>query len=321
MKFGELTFEEDDDGFRIPKQKSRFNNSSKFKVVAAPTKSTVSQQTPQQQQQQQQQPKKPKQKSHKNKSSTGAVQEEQWSKWQEKDTELVEKSYMNDLEQALLLSKLDFEANKTKYNQLEKEAKQSNTKDKKSKTLSLQEFQEKVSKEVNEKQQQKKRQQEEAEYNRNYTFFEQIDLETKQILNKEQLKTLLQASAISAKAKESPKKEKSSPVEPTVCEVDQLKEENLRLKEELLVLRDRYKKVVAMLKTGEMKQKTELMIEIEKLRKVQEDMTAEMTGLYVQLEQAKSRSSHDAKGKEKATNRRSVRFDASSENQSENVGN
>uniref|UniRef100_A0A182NQU9 Enn protein n=1 Tax=Anopheles dirus TaxID=7168 RepID=A0A182NQU9_9DIPT len=314
-RFAGLTIEDDDDGFRTPKQKSRFSNSAKPKAVAPVAKTTAAQQTPQQQ------PKKPKQKTHKSKASTGAVQEEQWSKWQEKDTELVEKSYMNDLEQALLLSKLDFEANKKKYNQLEKEAKQSGAKDKKPKTLSLQEFQEKVSKEVTEKQQQKKRQQEEAEYNRNYTFFEQIDLETKQILNKEQLKTLLQASAISAKAKEPPKQEKTPPLEPAASELDQLREENMHLKQDLLVLRDRYKKVVSMLKTGEMKEKTELMIEIEKLRKVQEDMTAEMTALYGQLEQAKSRSSHDTKGKEKVTNRRSVRFDASSEHQPENGAN
>uniref|UniRef100_A0A182YHU3 Uncharacterized protein n=1 Tax=Anopheles stephensi TaxID=30069 RepID=A0A182YHU3_ANOST len=232
------------------------------------------------------------------------MQEEQWSKWQQKDTELVEKSYVSDLEQALLLSKLDFEANKTKYNQLEREAKQSAAKDKKPKTLSLQEFQDKVSKELNEKQLQRKREQQEAEYNRNYTFFEQIDLETKQILNKEQMKALLkQNNSKSANSKESPKEDNSPTAEPCLSELDLLKVENLNLKEEIAMLRDRYRKVVAMLKNGEMKEKTELMIEIEKLRKVQEDMTTEMTTLYGQLEQAKSRTNQEAKGKEKPTNR------------------
>uniref|UniRef100_A0A182X9A2 Enn protein n=1 Tax=Anopheles quadriannulatus TaxID=34691 RepID=A0A182X9A2_ANOQN len=314
-RFSGLKIEDDDDGFRKPKQKSRSNANSKPKTTTTTTPPVKTAAAPPPQSQPQ--AKKPKPKSQKTKNSSDAVQKEQWSKWQEKDTELVEKSYMNDLEQALLLSKLDFEANKTKYNQQEKESKAS--KDKKPKTLSLQEFQEKVSKELNEKQQQKKRQQEEAEYNRNYTFFEQIDLETKQILNKEQLKTLLQQNnANSAKARESKGKTDDLPaVEQPASELDLLKEENATLKEEITVLRDRYKKVVAMLKNGEMKEKTELMIEIEKLRKVQEDMTAEMTALYGQLEQAKSRTNQESKGKEKQASRRSVRFDAASEVQPE----
>ncbi|XP_035890645.1 G kinase-anchoring protein 1-A-like [Anopheles stephensi] len=296
-RFAGLKIEDDDDGFRKPRQKSKSNATTKPK--AAPGKSSTAQQTAPQQQ-----PKKPKPKPQKAKPSNDTMQEEQWSKWQQKDTELVEKSYVSDLEQALLLSKLDFEANKTKYNQLEREAKQSAAKDKKPKTLSLQEFQDKVSKELNEKQLQRKREQQEAEYNRNYTFFEQIDLETKQILNKEQMKALLkQNNSKSANSKESPKEDNSPTAEPCLSELDLLKVENLNLKEEIAVLRDRYRKVVAMLKNGEMKEKTELMIEIEKLRKVQEDMTTEMTTLYGQLEQAKSRTNQEAKGKEKPTNR------------------
>uniref|UniRef100_A0A182PJ50 Enn protein n=1 Tax=Anopheles epiroticus TaxID=199890 RepID=A0A182PJ50_9DIPT len=307
-RFAGLKVEDDDDGFRKPKQKSRSSTSSKPKpTTAAPVKSSAPSQ---------QQAKKPRQKPQKNKPSNEAIQQEQWSKWQEKDTELVEKSFMNDLEQALLLSKLDFEANKTKYNQLEKESKQLAAKDRKPKPLSLHEFQEKVRKELTEKQQQKKRQQDEAEYNRNYTFFEQIDLETKQILNKEQMKTLLQQSN-SARTTEPTKKDEQPRVEPPVSDVDLLKEENASLKAEIAVLRDRFKKVVAMLKNGEMKEKTELMIEMEKMRKVQEDMTAEMTALYGELEQAKSRTNQESKGKEKPANRRLVRFDASSEAQPE----
>uniref|UniRef100_A0A182VW34 Enn protein n=1 Tax=Anopheles minimus TaxID=112268 RepID=A0A182VW34_9DIPT len=296
-RFAGLKIEDDDDGFRKPKQKSKSTANTKPK--SASVKSTSPQQ-----QTSQQQTKKPKPKPQKNKPTNETLQKEQWSEWQQKDTELVEKSYVNDLEQALLLSKLDFEANKSKYNQLEKDSKQLAGKDKKPKALSLQEFQDKVSKELNERQQQKKRQQEEAEYNRNYTFFEQIDLETKQILSKEQLKMLFQQNrSMSSKAKESPKKDTSPAAEPSLSELDLLRVENLNLKEEITILRDRYKKVITMLKNGEMKEKTELMIEIEKLRKVQEDMTAEMTALYGQLEQAKSRTNQEAKGKERSTAR------------------
>uniref|UniRef100_A0A182IQV5 Uncharacterized protein n=1 Tax=Anopheles atroparvus TaxID=41427 RepID=A0A182IQV5_ANOAO len=268
-RFAGLKIEDDDDEFRKPKQKPKTTASAKPKPANKPQKA---------------------------KTHNEAEQKEQWSKWQEKDSELVEKSYMTDLEQALLLSKLDFEANKTKYTQSEQEAKQLTGKVKKPKTFSLQEFQEQVSKDVSEKEQQRQIKQAEEEYNKHYSFFEQIDLETKQIVSKEQIKSLFQArdvSACSKDAKENAKKVKQT--QAAASEVDQLKAENVCLKEEIAVLRDKFKKVVSMLKSGEMKEKTELLVEIEKLKKTQEDMTAELTALYGELEQAKSKSNQDLK--------------------------
>lgn len=316
-RFAGLKIEDDEEEFRKPKQKPKSTANTKPKV-ASNTKTTATSLSAQSQQ------KKQKPKPQKNKYANEAEQQEQkeqWSKWQEKDSELVEKSYMTDLEQALLLSKLDFEANKTKYLQAEQEAKQPTGKVKKPKTLSLQEFQEQVNKDVSEKEQQRQLKLAEEAYNKQYSFFEQIDLETKQIVSKEQIKSLFQARNVSSTAskdiKENGKKQKQ--VQAAINEVDQLKADNLCLREEIAMLRDRFKKVVSLLKNGEMKEKTELLIEIEKLKKVQEDMTAEMTALYGELEQAKSKSNQDnSKGKDKVTTRRSVRFDASSEKSSTN---
>ncbi|XP_035779512.1 G kinase-anchoring protein 1-like [Anopheles albimanus] len=292
-RFQGLKIEDDEDEYRKPKQKS------KPRVETAGAKqNNVKNGSAKQQQQKKQKPKPPK-----NKGPNEADQNEQWSKWQQKDTEILEKSYMNDLEQALLQSKLDFEANKKKYDQAEKDAKQQSAaaKPRKPKTLSLHEFQEKVDNDMKQKEQQRQRKQVEDEYNKNYTFFEQIDLETKQIINKEQMKALFQTKDISVNGEKSASKKggKRATANDTPSELDLLKAENKELKEQLYLLNFELKNVACKLSSAEMKEKEELLLEIEQLKRVQEDMTAEMTALYGELEQAKSRSNQDAKFKDK----------------------
>lgn len=307
-RFAGLRIEDDDDDYVKPKQKQK--NASNQKT--APSASTGSKQkqagTQQQNNQKKPKPKKPK------KQINEAAQTEQWDKWQEKDTEIVDNHFEKDLEQALLMSKLDFEANKTKYLQAERETKQS-SKSKKSRPLSLQQFQTKVDKDTVEKEVQRQRKEEETEYNRKFTFFEQIDRETKQIIQKEQFKALVANREYSTDQSPAEEDNKSDSPPPEATEVDLLRAENAALKTELDTLRAKYKKIYSVLKSGEMKDKTELLIEIEKLKKSREDMTTEMTALYAQLEQEKSKigSTGHEKGKEKNAGRKSVRFDASSE--------
>lgn len=304
-RFAGLRIEDDDDDYVKPKQKQK--NTQTQKTTSGNNHKQTGNQG-QQSNQKKPKPKKPK------KSVNEAAQSEQWNKWQEKDTEIVDNHYEKDLEQALLLSKLDFEANKTKYAKNEREAKQS-SKSKKSRPLSLQQFQTKVDKDTVEKEVQKQRKDEEIEYNRKFTFFEQIDRETKQIIQKEQFKALVANREYSTESSPSDETDKTEPVPQEATELDLLKAENFALKAELETLRSKYKKIYSVLKSGEMKDKTELLIEIEKLKKTREDMTAEMTALYAQLEQEKSKvsSTGHEKGKEKSSGRKSVRFDASSE--------
>lgn len=310
-RFAGLRIEDDDDDeFVKPKQKQKNGSIQK----PPPSASTGSQkQTGNHQTNTQASQKKPKAKKPK-KPVCEAVQKEQWSKWQEKDTEIVESHYEKDLEQALMLSKLDFEANKTKYLKSEREVKTTG-KSKKSRPLSLQQFQSKVDKDTAEKEVQKQRKEEETEYNRKFTFFEQINRETKQIIQKEQFKALVANREYSDDKSLVEENENCKSPSPEASEMDQLKAENAALRAEVETLRSKYKKIYSVLKTGEMKDKTELLIEIEKLKRTQEDMTAEMTALYVQLEQEKTKSGgtgHE-KSKDKTGGRKSVRFDASFE--------
>ncbi|XP_058825631.1 G kinase-anchoring protein 1-like [Topomyia yanbarensis] len=301
-RFAGLRIEDDDEDSVKPKQKQ---NASLIQKAAGNNKQAGSHQNANQKKPKSKKPKKP---------ANNGIQQEQWSKWQEKDTEIVDTHYEKDLEQALLLSKLDFEANKTKFSKAEQEAKLS-TKPKKSRPLSLQQFQTKVDKDSVDKETERQRKEEETLYNKKFTFFEQIDRETKQIIQKEQFKSLVSNREYSVEKASTDENEKPHVPPQQVSEMDKLKAENVALRSELELVRSRLKKVCSILKTGEMKDKSELLIEIEKLKKSREDMTAEMTALYAQLEQEKSKisgSSHE-RGKERTGIRKSVRFDASTE--------
>lgn len=305
-RFAGLRIEDDDDDYVKPKQKQK--NASDQKTATGSKQKQAGNHQQQQNNQKKPKPKKPK------KQIDPAAQTEQWDKWQEKDTEIVDNHFEKDLEQALLMSKLDFEANKTKYQKTERENKQA-SKSKKTRPLSLQQFQTKVDKDTVEKEVQRQRKEEETEYNRKFTFFEQIDREAKQIIQKEQFKALVANREYGTEQSPTEENDKPDSPPPEATEVDLLKAENAALKAELETLRAKYKKIYSVLKSGEMKDKTELLIEIEKLKKTREDMTTEMTALYAQLEQEKSKmgSTGHEKGKEKSAGRKSVRFDASSE--------
>ncbi|XP_058449831.1 G kinase-anchoring protein 1-like isoform X2 [Malaya genurostris] len=299
-RFAGLRIEDDDEEFATPKQKS---NASLGTKTAGNTKQAGSHQNSNQKKS------KPKVK----KTVNAGVQQEQWSKWQAKDSEIVESNYEKDLEQALMLSKLDFEANKTKLSKPEKESKQPG-KPKKARPLSLQQFQSKVDRDSTDKEAEQQCKEAEVLYNKKFTFFEQIDMETKQIIQKEQFKSLISTRGYSTGKKSSENEKPESP-SPNSSEIDTLKTENAALRAELELVRTRLKKVCSILKTGEMKDKSELLIEIEKLKKNREDMITEMTALYAQLEQEKSKTggSNHERGKERTAVRKSVRFDASTE--------
>ncbi|XP_055638280.1 G kinase-anchoring protein 1-A-like [Toxorhynchites rutilus septentrionalis] len=304
-RFAGLRIEDDDDDCAKPSRNQKNTSSQKHSQSTSTGKHI---QAGNQQNRKALKPKKPR------KPVNEEAQNKQWSQWQEKDTEIVDTHYEKDLEQAVLLSKLDFEANKTKYLKAEQEVKQ-NSKSKKSRPLSLQQFQTKIDKDISEKEVQKQRKEEEVEYNKKFSFFEQINRETKQIIQKEQIKSLVANREYCPESSSPTENGNSENASPEACELDQLRAENAALRAELEALRVRHKKICSVLKTGEMKDKTELLLEIEKLKKAREDTAAEMTALYEQLEQEKSKigGSGQEKGKEKPGGRKSVRFDASSE--------
>jgi len=60
-------------------------------------------------------------------------------------------------------------------------------------------------------------------------------------------------------------------------------------KAQLTEVKKRYKKMCGILMSGEMKEKAEILVEAEKLRKVKDELSEELTDLHTQLEQERSR--------------------------------
>lgn len=251
---------------------------------------------------------KSKNKAVKNEAKQKKQQQEQWEEWKQKDSELADGTYENDLHQAILQSKLDYEENKELYEQLrkeqEEEKKQTQSKKKKSNkaqpmTLgqfnSLTESQNEVREGAGGDVQVNGKLESDPE------FFDRVKADAKKVFTSEQAA------------------EKKKAMEPFIDEIitaaqfkdrlDQcskenaeLKEEVVRLKEELQNVKTRNKKLCHILGQGEMKDKAALLVEVETLKKVRDELSAEVTNLHAQLEQERSKSripAGDTKTKDK----------------------
>lgn len=216
----------------------------------------------------------------------------QWEQWKQKDSELVDGNYEQDLHTAILESKLDYEEKKNIYKQNKNEAEQQhkvpeNGKKKKNKTtMSLGQFQNPgayLKKDENEDVREAPEE--------NAQFFERVKSETKQELSKELTKDT--------------KKEKvrKSFNNDTITiahlqeKVDILEKENSNLKlnlenakKEIICVKNRNKALYGMLSAGEMKDKADILLELEKHNRIKDELTEEVTRLNGLLEQERSRS-------------------------------
>ncbi|CAH2049365.1 unnamed protein product, partial [Iphiclides podalirius] len=144
---------------------------------------------------------------------------EQWEQWKQKDEQLVDGSFETELQQAILLSKLDYEEKKDVYKHLKKEA----------------------------------------------------DAENK--TNRPETRT-------------NNKKQKKK----TVMSLEQFND------------------------MGEMKDKAEVLVEVERLRAVQAELTTELESLHTDLEKERSRNTDNRSRDKKYPNKKkTIRFDVSSE--------
>ncbi|PSN51397.1 hypothetical protein C0J52_04461 [Blattella germanica] len=188
------------------------------------------------------------------------VSQEQWDQWKKKDSEFVDGTYEQDLQQAILMSKLEYEEKKDFYDQIKKDAeeekKNANKKNKKSnkaQTMSLEQFNNLHSEstcdvvEVAEPltNNNKVNEQDEA-------FFERIKDDTKKALDREQTLELRKArepfiqEAITIAQFEDTLEKRNK-------EIKSLKEEVVKLKEELHNVKTRNKKLCNILAQGESK--------------------------------------------------------------------
>ncbi|KAK4881965.1 hypothetical protein RN001_005284 [Aquatica leii] len=187
---------------------------------------------------------------------------EQWEEWKLKDNEIVNGTYEQDLQNAIMLSKLDYEHNKDLYKKnQETNGKSSNqNKKKKNKVMSINEFLNSGSKKQNS-----------SSVNSNMKndlkeecFFYDIKHATKKELDKEQIKEK--------------RKKREASIDKLISlvqcqeklEVERAKRLAVQLeldkaKAEILSVKERNKTLCGILEHGKMKQKADILAELEKL--------------------------------------------------------
>ncbi|XP_050303965.1 G kinase-anchoring protein 1-like isoform X2 [Anthonomus grandis grandis] len=217
---------------------------------------------------------KPKSSSKKNKKQK-ENQDKNWEEWQKKDSKFVNEIYEQQMQSAILQSKLEFE--NQKKNVIVTEPSQG--KKKKSKTMSLDQFLE-----TNKESEQKE---ESASLKSDRDFFQEVKESVKKTLTKEKV--------------EQNRKKRQEQFEEVIslaqCQekLEFEREKNAQLmreleeaKKEITVVKQRNTTLCSMLREGEMKDKAEVLKELERLTLVKEELTEEVANLHKLLEQERS---------------------------------
>ncbi|XP_075979289.1 G kinase-anchoring protein 1-like isoform X2 [Anticarsia gemmatalis] len=266
----------------------------------------------------------------KKKSRQNNTSDEQWEIWKQKDEELIDGNFENELQQAILLSKLDLEEKKDVYKLTKKEAdsdkkaqeqntRANNKKQKKKNVMSLDQFNDMLALgddwKMNHIDEKHPAELVKAPEVKDTEFFERVKNETKNELLRDKINDRV-------KNRQAPSDEIVTRVQFTEAlerkdkEIATLKQEVTSLKEELFTVKSRNKKLCNILGQGEMKDKAEVLVEVERLRAVQSELTAELAALHTDLEKERSRNTDPrTKDKKYSTTKKknNIRFDVSSE--------
>ncbi|XP_054711598.1 G kinase-anchoring protein 1-like [Uloborus diversus] len=228
--------------------------------------------------------------------------QKQWEEWKSKDNEFVAEAYEQDLHEALLLSKIDFEEKKEIYDAIQKETEHSKQSAKKKKknsqkkekgTMSLDQFQNLLPSQINSGAFQRgnadlddfelpvKVPEEET------NFFNKIEEAAEKIITKEQkqdyyksIDPVLESARLLQYQEEIRNKDE---------EILKLTESVKKLKEELKNVKSRNKKLYGILETGEMREKAEILVQIEQLLSVKDELTDQLNEYHTALEQERSK--------------------------------
>jgi len=232
---------------------------------------------------------------------------EEWEEWKDRDNDFVEENFEEELKKAILQSKLDVEENKvieTTENHVDTEEssvkiKKSSKKKEREKTISLGEFNNLLPSQV-EKLAEGSPPAETPPARRSVDiaetdtqFFSNIEKDVKKAINREQLinsykgeegrQAFLQEKALSLQIQEE--------MEAKDKEIEDLKEELLTTKAELQKVKQRNKKMCQIFGQSEVRDKVEILVQVEKLTSVRDELTENVTELTAQLEQERTKVS------------------------------
>ncbi|XP_029472690.1 G kinase-anchoring protein 1 isoform X1 [Rhinatrema bivittatum] len=238
-------------------------------------------------------------------------QEENWQEWQQKDEQLTSEMFEADLEKALLLSKLEYEEHKKEYENTDS-ASQSKSVNKKEKrknqhyqqgkdkplTVSLKDFQAEANTDhIIKKQEELKSPQ---VLPQNGGFFNRLDDDVHKILLREKRREqLTDVNGMNNFASYEHSQEpvlKDGKTEQLKLEIEKKDAEVQQQKKVIIQWEAKYKDVKArnaqllkMLQEGEMKDKADILLQVDELLTIKNELTLQVTALHAALEQERSK--------------------------------
>ncbi|RZF37221.1 hypothetical protein LSTR_LSTR014388 [Laodelphax striatellus] len=302
-RFAVLSIDDDDDMKKSSKKKTNANNNNSGQKNDSKKKDVKKPNSAKSQTSNGNQSTNSKNKSNKVNKKKANADEKQWEQWKQKDEEMVNGNYENELHEAILLSQLDYEKKKEVYAAAAAQAKEKETnsnnaskkeKEKKQKknkpiTMSLSEFNNMMEptppQETGGKGDASSANVvEEADPE----FFDRVKEDAKKVLHHEKQVEKRKARepfvnqeiALARLEEKLERKDK---------EVARLTEEVTRLKEELKTVRARNRDLCLIMSQGEMKDKAEVLVAMEKTTMVKDELSGEVERLHALLEQERSK--------------------------------
>uniref|UniRef100_A0A3Q1DGD3 G kinase-anchoring protein 1 n=1 Tax=Amphiprion ocellaris TaxID=80972 RepID=A0A3Q1DGD3_AMPOC len=212
-----------------------------------------------------------------------------WQQWKQRDEQITTELYEADLEKALILSKLEYEQQKQSNTNTSspksrggkegggKKDKKKNQQAKDKKTVSLQDFQAEGSA---------------GERNR---FFNKLEDDVSRIIQREKRREQY-ANSQGQEVNTSTEHEPDPRAEQLKYELEKKDQEIDKLKKTISQWEVKYKEVKArnaqllkMLQQGEMKDKAEILLQVEELLHIKEELSSQVTLLHGALEQERSK--------------------------------
>ncbi|XP_031673374.1 G kinase-anchoring protein 1 isoform X7 [Oncorhynchus kisutch] len=232
-----------------------------------------------------------------------AMPPEGWQQWKQRDNQLTSELYEADLEKALMMSKLEFEQHKqdddgtdtpspkSRGAAVGKKDKKKNQqgKDKKM-TVSLKDFQA-------EGDQSKKQDKEEPKPPAppEDKFFNKLEDDVSKIVQQEKRREQFSNSTglevtTSTEHEPDPRTEQlKDDLEKKDQEIDKLKKVISQWEVKYKEVKARNSQLLKMLQQGEMKDKAEILLQVEELLNIKEELSSQVTSLHASLEQEKSK--------------------------------
>ncbi|KAK3540220.1 hypothetical protein QTP70_028415 [Hemibagrus guttatus] len=245
-----------------------------------------------------------------NSSDRTSAPQESWQEWKQRDERLTSELYEADLEKALMLSKLEFEQQKKDAVSAETaspKAKGGGKKEKKKNqqgkdkriTVSLKDFQQDGNMDPPNKRPEREEPKSGNTTAHEKRFFNQLEDDVNRIVQRDKRREQYSCSAgqeVNTSSEQEQVRDKDVRTEQLKFELEKKDQEIEKLKKTISQWEKRYKEVKArnaqllkMLQQGEMKDKAEILQQVEELLNIKEELTKQVTLLHTSLEQERSK--------------------------------